>query len=109
MEDAVLPDCGGGESFALMVLGHSMAPEFLEGEIIVIEPDGLAQDRSYVLAWHESEWTFRQLLQSSAGWVLHPLNPADLPGKIKVMFADNELQAEDLLCQVRVPGPKGDD
>lgn len=76
MEDAVLPDCGGGESFALMVLGHSMAPEFLEGEIIVIEPDGLAQDRSYVLAWHESEWTFRQLLQSSAGWVLHPLNPA---------------------------------
>ena len=34
---------------------------------------------------------------------------ADPPGKIKVMFADNELQAEDLLCQVRVPGPKGDD
>jgi hypothetical protein len=38
-----LPDCAGGESFALMVLGHSMAPEFNEGEIIVIEPDGLAQ------------------------------------------------------------------
>lgn len=34
---------------------------------------------------------------------------ADAPGKIKVMFADNELQAEDLLCQVRTPGPKGDD
>lgn len=34
---------------------------------------------------------------------------ADLPGKIKIMFADNELQAEDLLCQVRTPGPKGDD
>ena len=34
---------------------------------------------------------------------------ADQPGKIKVIFAEDELQAEDLLCQVRVPGPKGDD
>ncbi|MDI1270901.1 MAG: hypothetical protein Q8M93_19305 [Polaromonas sp.] len=33
----------------------------------------------------------------------------DSPGKIKIMFADNELQAEDLLCQVRTPGPRGDD
>lgn len=34
---------------------------------------------------------------------------ADASGKIKIMFADNEQQAEDLLCQVRTPGPKGDD
>lgn len=34
---------------------------------------------------------------------------ADSRGKIKIMFADNELQAEDLLCQARTPGPKGDD
>lgn len=59
-----------------MVMGHSMAPEFLEGEIIIIEPDGLIQDGSYVLAWHEEEWTFRQVLQREAGWVLHALNPA---------------------------------
>jgi hypothetical protein len=31
------------------------------------------------------------------------------PGKIKIMFADNELLAEDLLCQIRDPGPAGDD
>ncbi len=30
-------------------------------------------------------------------------------GKIKVMFADNEQQAADLLCQVRTAGPSGDD
>ena len=42
--DDLAPDCSAGESFALMVLGHSMAPEFLEGEIIIIEPDGLAAD-----------------------------------------------------------------
>lgn len=72
----LLPDCAGGESFALMVLGHSMAPEFLEGEIIIIEPEGLTKDGSYVLAWHQEEWTFRQLLRATVGWVLHPLNPA---------------------------------
>jgi DNA polymerase V len=72
---AALPDCAGGESFALMVLGHSMAPEFNEGEIIVIEPEGLTRDGSYVLAWHEGEWTFRQLVRSASGWVLHALNP----------------------------------
>lgn len=70
-----LPDCAGGESFALMVVGHSMAPEFLEGEIIIIEPEGLAKDGSYVLAWHQDEWTFRQLLQTATGWTLHPLSP----------------------------------
>lgn len=30
-------------------------------------------------------------------------------GKVKVMFAENELQAEDLLSQVREAGPAGDD
>jgi len=29
--------------------------------------------------------------------------------KVKVMFADNQQLAEDLLCQVREPGPAGDD
>jgi SOS-response transcriptional repressor LexA len=79
--DVPLPDCAGGESFALMVIGHSMAPEFLEGEIIIIEPEGLAKDGSYVLAWHQEEWTFRQLLHTTSGWMLHPLSPnfPDLP------------------------------
>ncbi len=70
------PDCGGGESFALMVLGYSMAPEFNEGEVIIIEPEGLAKDGSYVLACHEGEWTFRQLLRTQTGWTLHALNPS---------------------------------
>jgi SOS-response transcriptional repressor LexA len=68
--------CTGNESFALMVLGQSMVPEFNEGEIIVIEPDGLAKDGSFVLALHKGEWTFRQLLKRDPGWVLHALNPA---------------------------------
>ena len=68
--------CGGGESFALRVLGQSMAPEFAEGEIIIIEPEGLARDGSYVLAWLAEEWIFRQLCRRGERWVLHALNPA---------------------------------
>jgi hypothetical protein len=29
--------------------------------------------------------------------------------KVKVMFAEDALQAEDLLCQIRVASPRGDD
>jgi SOS-response transcriptional repressor LexA len=68
--------CASGESFALMVLGDSMLPEFAEGEVIVIEPDGLAADGSFVLAWCNDEWIFRQLARDGERWRLHALNPA---------------------------------
>lgn len=74
--------CSGGEVFALRVVGHSMAPEFQDGEIIVIEPDGALRDGSYVLAWFAGETIFRQLQATpGGGWCLHALNPAwpDLP------------------------------
>lgn len=70
------PACSGSEAFALRVLGTSMAPEFNEGEIIVIEPGGLLRDGSYVLAQHDDTWIFRQLCKSVEGWALHALNPA---------------------------------
>jgi len=74
--DAAADACASGESFALMVLGDSMLPEFAEGEVIVIEPDGLATDGSFVLAWCNNEWIFRQLARAADGWRLRPLNPA---------------------------------
>jgi SOS-response transcriptional repressor LexA len=58
-----------------MVLGDSMAPEFNDGEIIVIEPDGATRDGSYVLAFVADQWTFRQLRRDAEGWRLHALNP----------------------------------
>jgi DNA polymerase V len=69
-------DCSEGEAFALMVLGDSMAPEFVDGDIIIIEPEGLASDGSYVLAQVDGEWIFRQLQRRGEGWRLHALNPA---------------------------------
>lgn len=74
--DPALDTCSAAESFALMVLGDSMAPEFVEGDIIVIEPEGLATDGSYVMAWLHDEWIFRQLARrDDGGWKLQPLNP----------------------------------
>lgn len=74
-------DCASHESFALRVIGQSMAPEFDEGEIIIIEPEGHARDGSFVLAQHAGEWIFRQLRGDGTRWWLHAVNPAwpDLP------------------------------
>lgn len=74
--DTELDACSSAEPFALMVLGDSMAPEFVEGEVILIEPEGLATDGSFVLAQLNGEWIFRQLVRQGSGWRLQALNPA---------------------------------
>jgi DNA polymerase V len=69
--------CSGKDMVALMVLGDSMVPEFVEGEILVIEPDLRAKDGSYVIGWLNEEYIFRQLQRDEqGGWRLHALNPA---------------------------------
>lgn len=69
--------CSGQEQVALMVLGDSMAPEFIEGEILVIEMGAPADDGAYVIAEVAPEdFIFRQLKRdASGGWQLHALNP----------------------------------
>ncbi|MEW6677952.1 MAG: S24 family peptidase [Pseudomonadota bacterium] len=80
-EDALASSCASGEPYALMVLGESMLPEFVEGEIIVVEPEGVARDGSYVIAYLEhlenedERYIFRQLVKHPDGWMLKPLNP----------------------------------
>jgi hypothetical protein len=46
---------------------------------------------------------------SAQAKTLRATQSAETPEKIKVMFADDELQAEDLLCQVRDAPPRGDE
>lgn len=67
--------CSGAESFALRVLGDEMAPEFNDGDIIIVEPDGALRDGSFVLAQHAGAWTFRQLHRDGAAWSLQALKP----------------------------------
>ena len=60
------------------------------------QPEKVAEHASFKLASIEA----KQLRAA--------IDPAE-PALIKVIFADNELHAEDLLSQVREPGPAGDD
>lgn len=94
--------CSGAESFALRVLGDDMAPEFNEGEIIIIEPEGALKHGSFVLAQLAGEWIFRQLRQSGDGWALHVLNPArrDLP----VLPLPDLAAVRGVVIQKAVPG-----
>jgi len=64
----------GNEPFALRVLGDSMAPEFVEGHVIIIEPDGVVSNGSYVFAVYEEEYIFRQLVIENEQYFLKPLN-----------------------------------
>lgn len=77
-EDALAsssPGCEEKEPYALMVLGDSMEPEFKEGEVLVIEPGANYRDGSYVIAYHNDEYIFRQLRVVKGQWFLTPLNP----------------------------------
>lgn len=66
--------CASAEPYALMVLGDAMLPEFEDGDIIVVEPEGLARDGSFVVAFHNGEYTFRQLRIHGGGHYLQALN-----------------------------------
>lgn len=99
--DASLETCAGAEPFALMVLGDSMLPEFCEGDIVVIEPEGLAVHGSFVLAWHNDEYILRQLIRDGERWLLHALN---------TRYPDGEIASLDVVkgvvIQKRKPGSR---
>ncbi len=71
-------NCSGNELVALMALGDSMEPEFVDGEILVIQMGRPATDGAFVIAVVAKEdFIFRQLNRdANGGWLLHALNPA---------------------------------
>ena len=75
-QSAPASDCSRGELFALMVLGDAMRPEFDPGDIVVVEPDGLAGDGSFVVACWDGEWMLRRLTRRDERWSLDVLNAA---------------------------------
>jgi DNA polymerase V len=63
----------GAEPFALRVIGDSMAPEFKDGCIIIIDPEGGITDGCYVLAHHNEGYIFRQLVFAGGRYLLKAL------------------------------------
>jgi SOS-response transcriptional repressor LexA len=64
----------GQRTFALRIYGDSMEPEFLEGDIIIVEPELAPESGDFVIAQHDQDITFKQLWKESGDWYLKPLN-----------------------------------
>jgi len=69
-----LGGCSAAEPFALQVTDNSMEPEFKKGNIIIIDPTGLATHEAYVLAMVDNGYIFRQLLIEEKRYYLQPLH-----------------------------------
>ena len=63
----------GREPFALRVVGDEMSPEFSDGCIIIIDPEGVIGDGSYVMARHDDGYIFRQLVYGEGVFYLKTL------------------------------------
>jgi len=71
--DSDMGNCGASEPFALQVLGAEMEPEFIHGNIIVIDPGGAVKDGCFVVAAigeNNDEYIFRQLFIVDDQYVL---------------------------------------
>ena len=83
---------GGGcselEPYALRVLGDSMAPEFWDGCVVIVEPGDTARHDSYVVVDYDGETLFRQLQIVDQRRFLKPLNDGypviELSGAYKI-------------------------
>lgn len=78
-----------GRTFALMVSGLSMSPKFPDGCTIIVEPDEVPINGSYVIVRQNrnSEATFKQLSIDGSRRYLIALNP-DWPNRIIEMDDD---------------------
>ena len=66
--------CSAKEIFALRALGDSMIPEFEHDTVIIIDPEAVVKDGSYVIAQVDGEYIFRQLVIRDDKYYLQPLN-----------------------------------
>lgn len=66
----------GRHTYALVVKGDSMAPDFPEGMRLVVEPDMSADNGDFVIAKNgDNEATFKQLVMDGGVFYLKPINP----------------------------------
>lgn len=66
--------CSAREPYALRVIGDSMAPEFWDGCIVIVEPGAHARDGSYVIVDYQGDVHFRQFVVEGERRWLKALN-----------------------------------
>jgi SOS-response transcriptional repressor LexA len=67
--------CSALEPYALRVLGDSMAPEFADGCVVIVDPGYAPRDGSYVIVEFAGDVFFRQLVVDGERCFLKALNP----------------------------------
>jgi len=75
-EHAEIKSCAEAEPYALRVIGDSMAPEFVEGHILIVDPALPPQHGAYVIIDYHGETTFRQFIVENDKKFLRALNDA---------------------------------
>ena len=67
----------GKDYFALKVKGDSMAPVFIEGDIVIIKKQNDCENNEYaVVIINGDEGTLKKIKKTDNGIILQPLNPA---------------------------------
>ena len=66
--------CTAAEPFALQVLGDSMAPEFENGHIVIVDPGMSLYHGAYVVIEYQGETSLRQFIVEGERYLLRALN-----------------------------------
>ena len=79
----------GSEYFALKVKGDSMAPVFIEGDIVIIHRQNDCENNQIaIVIVNGEEGTVKKVRKTEAGIILQPLNPAYAP----MIFTNEEIK-----------------
>ena len=79
----------GKDYFALKVKGDSMAPVFIENDIVIIKKQNDCENNEYaVVIINGDEGTLKKIKKTDNGIILQPLNPAYGP----VMYTKEEME-----------------
>lgn len=80
----------GKDYFALKVKGDSMAPVFIEGDIVIIKKQNDCENNEFaVVIINGDEGTLKKIKKTDSGIILQPLNPA----YGLVMYTKEEMEA----------------
>ena len=74
-DDPYLSGCSALEPYALRVTGDSMAPEFPDGCVVIVDPGHAAVHGSYVIVEFAGDVFFRRLSVEGEKKYLEPVNP----------------------------------
>lgn len=79
----------GSEYFALKVKGDSMAPVFIEGDIVIVKKQNDCENNEIaIVIVNGDEGTIKKIRKSDAGIMLQPLNPAYAP----MIYSNKEIK-----------------